>query len=72
MRWCAEASFVTGAGAYLAIVGLVTMQALRGHSIVAPDALTLSMGIAIAALALAVSLGVLAAGSRRQRVASPH
>ncbi len=57
---------LTGAGTYLAVVGLVTMQALRGQSIVAPDALTLSIGIAIAALALAVSLGVLAAGSRRR------
>ncbi len=62
---------LTGAGAYLAVVGLVTMQALRGQSIVAPDALTLSIGVAIAALALAVSLGVLAAGSRRQKHASP-
>ena len=61
---------LTGAGAYLAVVGLVTLQALRGQSIVAPDALTLSIGMAIAALALAVSLGVLAAGSRRQRAAS--
>jgi hypothetical protein len=60
---------LTGAGSYLAVVGLVTMQALRGQSIVAPDALTLSIGIAIAALALAASLGVLAAGSRRQRLA---
>ncbi len=58
---------LTGAGAYLAVVGLVTMQALRGQSIVAPDALTLSIGIAIAALALAASLAVLAAGARRQR-----
>ncbi len=58
---------LTGAGTYLAVVGLVTVQALRGQSIMAPDALTLSIGVAIAALALAASLGVLAAGSRRQR-----
>jgi len=58
---------LTGAGTYLAVVGLVTMQALRGQSIVAPDALTLTIGIAIAALAIATSLGVLAAGARRQR-----
>ncbi|MBX9471359.1 hypothetical protein [Microcella sp.] len=66
-----RALVLTGAGAYLGVVGLVTMQALRGQSIVAPDALTLSIGIAIAALALAVSFGVVAAGSRRQRLASP-
>lgn len=61
---------LTGAGAYLAVVGLVTVQALRGQSIVAPDALTLSIAIAIAALALAASLGVLAAGTRRQQAVS--
>ncbi len=64
---------LTGAGAYLAVVGLVTMQALRGQSIVAPDALTLSIGVAIAALALAASLAVLAAGARRlSSVAAEH
>ena len=56
---------LTGAGAYLAVVALVTMQALRGESIVAPDALTLAIAVVIAALALVASLGVLAAGSRR-------
>ena len=58
---------LTGAGAYLAMVGLVTLQALRGQSIVAPDALTLSLGAAIAAAALAAALAVLAAGARRGR-----
>ncbi|NHN44101.1 hypothetical protein FND56_002480 [Chryseoglobus frigidaquae] len=58
---------LTGAGAYLAVVGLVTMQALRGQSIVAPDALTLSLGAAIAAAAAAATLAVLAAGARRGR-----
>lgn len=58
---------LTGAGAYLAVVGLVTMQALRGQSIVAPDALTLSIGTAIAAASLAAALAVFAAGSRRAR-----
>lgn len=58
---------LTGAGAYLAVVGLVTMQALRGQSIVAPDALTLSLGTAIAAASLAAALAVFAAGSRRAR-----
>lgn len=58
---------LTGAGASLAVVGLVTMQALRGQSIVAPDALTLSIGAAIAAIALAAALAVVAAGARRQQ-----
>lgn len=63
---------LTGAGAYLAVVGLVTMQALRGQSIVAPDALTLALATAIAALALATSLGVLVAGSRRRASRTAH
>ena len=58
---------LTGAGAYLAVVGLVTMQAMRGQSIVAPDALTLIIGATIAAASLAAALAVLAAGSRRGR-----
>lgn len=58
---------LTGAGAYLAVVGLVTVQALRGQSIVAPDALTLIIGATIAAASLAAALAVLAAGSRRGR-----
>ncbi|UTT62846.1 hypothetical protein [Microcella humidisoli] len=61
---------LTGAGAYLAVVGLVTMQALRGQSIVAPDALTLSIGIAIAAASLAAALAVVAAGARRSHLAA--
>lgn len=58
---------LTGAGAYLAVVGLVTMQALRGQSIVAPDALTLIIAATIAAASLAAALAVFAAGSRRGR-----
>ena len=58
---------LTGAGSFLAVVGLVTMQALRGQSIIAPDALTLSLATTIAALALAGALAVLAAGVRRRR-----
>jgi hypothetical protein len=57
---------LTGAGAYLAVVGLVTMQALRGQSIVAPDALTLSIALAIAAASFAAVLAVVAAGARRR------
>jgi hypothetical protein len=59
---------LTGAGAFLAVVGLVTMQALRGQSIIAPDALTLSLGGAIAALSLVATVTVLASGARRGRV----
>ena len=59
---------LTGAGAFLAVVGLVTMQALRGQSIIAPDALTLSIGGAIAALSLVATVTVLASGARRGRV----
>lgn len=58
---------LTGAGAYLAVVALVTMQALRGQSIVAPDALTLWLGAAIAAASLAAALAVVAAATRRQQ-----
>lgn len=63
---------LTGAGAYLAVVGLVTMQALRGQSIVAPDALTLWLAAVIAALALAAGLAVAAAGSRRRPRTAPE
>lgn len=58
---------LTGAGAYLGVVALVTVQAMRGQSIVAPDALTLIIGATIAAASLAAALAVLAAGSRRGR-----
>lgn len=59
---------LSGAGTFLAVVGLVTMQALRGQSIIAPDALTLSIGGAIAALALVAAATVLTPGARRGRV----
>ncbi len=62
---------LTGAGSYLAVVGLVTMQALRGQSIIAPDALTLQLCAAIAVASLAATLAVFAAGSRRARAAAP-
>ncbi|MEY2849193.1 MAG: hypothetical protein RI885_1860 [Actinomycetota bacterium] len=54
----------TGAAGYLAVVGLVTWQALRGQSIVQPDVATLVSGAALV-LAMAVStLVVLARGAR--------
>ncbi|WP_439563523.1 hypothetical protein [Microcella sp.] len=62
---------LTVAGAYLAVVGLVTMQALRGQSIIAPDALTLTIGAAIAAASLAAALAIVAAGARRRASADP-
>ena len=70
MHWCVEASFSPARAPTSASSGWSRCRPLRGQSIVRPDALTLSIGIAIAALALAASLGVLAAGSRRQRLAS--
>ncbi|MGY6498143.1 MAG: hypothetical protein ACXIUP_07935 [Microcella sp.] len=56
---------LVGSGAFLAVVAIVTQQALRGQSIVSPDALTLSLGVATAALALASAIAVLAAGRAR-------
>lgn len=61
---------ITGAGTWLAVVGLVTMQALRGQSIVAPDALTLLLGAAIATACPLAGLAVIAAGARRARIAA--
>lgn len=63
---------LTASAAYLAVVGLVTMQALRGQSIIAPDALTLTIATIITAFALTAALAVVAAGARRQqRAAQP-
>ena len=55
---------LVGAGAFAATVAIVTQQALRGQSIVAPDALTLSLGVAAAALSAVAALVVLAAARR--------
>ncbi|WP_169080067.1 hypothetical protein [Microcella alkalica] len=55
---------LVGAAAFAAVVANVTQQALRGQSIVAPDALTLSLAIATAALT-AVAAGVVLATARR-------
>lgn len=49
-----------GAASYLALIGLVTWQALRGQSIAQPDSLTLGVGASLAAAtvaALALVLG---------------
>jgi hypothetical protein len=56
---------LTGAAAYLAVVGLVTMQALRGQSIVAPDTLTLAIGGAIALLTAGAATRVIVGRTRR-------
>ena len=60
-----------GAGAYVALLALLTWQALRGQSIVHPDALT---GATFAAIVVATGVGVLAslrAGRRHPTTASP-
>ncbi|WP_354478299.1 hypothetical protein [Marisediminicola sp. UYEF4] len=55
----------TVAVGYLAFVGLVTLQALRGQSVVAPDAVTLGLGGAIAVVMAAAALVVVAPGRTR-------
>lgn len=54
-----------GAVAFAAVVAIVTQQALRGQSIVAPDALTATLAITTAALALTASAAALARARRR-------
>lgn len=51
--------------AYLAIVLLVTWQALRGQSIIAPDALTVSVFAAIVAMTTASLLSILRSAAQR-------
>lgn len=50
---------IVGSSAFLAVIAIVTQQALRGQPIVAPEALTLSLGIGTVALALASAIAVL-------------
>ncbi len=52
---------------YLAVVALVTQQALRGQSIVAPDAVTFGLGAAIAVAMAAAALVIVARGTARGR-----
>lgn len=56
---------LSAGGTYVAVVGLMTVQALRGQSIIAPDVITLSLGAAIAVLLLAASTAVITAGTLR-------
>lgn len=56
---------LVGAGAVAATVAIVTQQALRGQSIVSPDALTALLATATAALAIAAAIAVLAGARRR-------
>ena len=56
---------LAGAAAYLAVVGLVTMQALRGQSIVAPDGVTLAIGGVIAVLTAGAATWVILGRARR-------
>ena len=58
------------AGAYAAMVALVTWQALRGQSIVQPDLLTLSAAAAIAVAAL-VAVAAILAVARIRAMAEP-
>src|SRR3954447_11329699 len=53
------------AGAYAAVVALVTWQALRGQSIVRPDALTATAAAVLAVAALAAVAAVLTLGRAR-------
>jgi len=50
------------ATSYLAVLGVLTWQALRGESIVHPDAQTLFLGAAVAAVATVAVLAVFAVG----------
>lgn len=48
--------------AYAATLALLTVQALRGQSIVQPDAITLAIGAAIAVVSIGAAGAVLIAG----------
>ncbi|GAA1690479.1 hypothetical protein GCM10009792_08150 [Microcella alkalica] len=58
---------LVGAGAFAAVVAIVTQQALRGQSIVAPDALTLSFAAVVAVLVAVAAIAVLAVARRPTR-----
>ncbi len=57
------------AATYVAVLGILTWQALRGQSIVQPDAATLTVSLALAALALAAALAVVVRGARSSATA---
>ena len=54
------------AGAYVATLVLLTVQALRGQSIVQPDGVTLAVAVTIASASVIVATIVLARGPRSQ------
>jgi hypothetical protein len=54
---------------YVAVLGILTWQALRGQSIVQPDATTITVTLVVAALALAAAAIVLVRAPRRIELA---
>ncbi|WP_199539110.1 hypothetical protein [Desertihabitans brevis] len=59
---------LVGAAAWLAVTGLLTWQALRGQSVVAPDAWTVLAAVAVGVVALGAAVGVLLRGRRSAEV----
>jgi hypothetical protein len=61
---------VAGA-AWTGLTVLLVWQALRGQSIIAPDALTLAAAAALVLATLGAAVAVLRAGTRREPTATP-
>ncbi len=62
---------VTAAAAYLAVIAVLAWQALRGQSVIHPDALTAGATAAISLAALAAAGVILRAGARAVRADVP-